>query len=170
MGRHTGVLHHAIYCPGGTWVSWCKETWETQVGSSLVGPHKSQMSSSKGLLRGSPSFLSAEMETGGRCCQRAPAESTAFLASMWPKSPMGEFPLQALLWGTFLLSLPTSVVLDVQYCAEQSWGQGRIRPRLCPQQQTGLQDLGAQRRWFAGNVVVLVENTKGDLQEMEQPE
>lgn len=32
--------------------SWCKETWETWVGSSLEGLCKSQMSSSKGLLRG----------------------------------------------------------------------------------------------------------------------
>lgn len=40
MGGQTtqGALSHATYRPGGTWIGWGKETWETQVGSSLEGP------------------------------------------------------------------------------------------------------------------------------------
>lgn len=51
-----------ICCPGGTWIGWCKETWDTQVGQvaigpSLEGPHESPRSTSQGLAflrRGAP--------------------------------------------------------------------------------------------------------------------
>lgn len=107
-------------------------------GPNLEGPCESQMSGAQGLgpsERGPLALLSPGTETGGRCCRTSQAESTSSPASTWPKSPMGEFTPQALPLGSFLLSPPTSVVLHTQSYAEQSWGQGKIRPRPCPPEE-----------------------------------
>ena len=92
---------------------------------------------------------------------------------------------QALPRGSFLLSPPTSVVLYAQAYAEQSWGQGKIRPRPCPPEELKTDSLrSACETWeprgegsarprggvapglwrVAGNLVV--ENAGRDLQEV----
>lgn len=63
------------------------------------------------------------------------AESTAYPASTWPESPMGESPPQALPQGGFLLSPPTSVVLYTQSYLSRAGVSGPVRPGPCPPEE-----------------------------------
>lgn len=124
------------------------------------------------------------METGGRCCQKSQAESTASPAPTWPKSPMGEFTPQVLPRGAAYCLLaqaksftPSPVLSRV--------GSGGVGPRPCLQEELmansvrsawatwGPRGGGSGRthgdvapglRGVAGNLVV--EDAEGDLQEV----